>query len=76
METSLLQLQGSNIGAEQVINEKVKVDRGSFDRMTRSRFVISSAGIKDNCHIICNSRDMPVKLNSFFFQQNFKLTSH
>ncbi|XP_063680134.1 piwi-like protein 1 [Bolinopsis microptera] len=63
VETSLLQLQGGNIGAEQVINEKFKIDRGSFDRMTRSRFVISSAGIKDNCHIICNSRDMPLALS-------------
>ena len=58
----MLQLQGGNIDNEVQINERFKIERGSFDKMTRTRFVLKSAGINDNCHIICTSKDLPVTL--------------
>ncbi|KAL5260484.1 hypothetical protein ACHWQZ_G010579 [Mnemiopsis leidyi] len=61
VETSLLQLEGGNINNEVPIvglNDKFYLERGKFDNITRKRFVLSSAGIGENCHIICQEKDM------------------
>ena len=67
VETSLLQLEGGNIKNEVPIiglNDKFYLDRGKFDNITRKRFVLSSAGIGENCHIICQEKDMQVSTDN------------
>ena len=69
MAPSLFQLEGGNIRNEAPIiglnNSEFKVERGRFDSITRKRFVLSTAGIGDNCHIVCQEKDLQVLPETF-----------